>query len=340
MLANGAQLADQANAELGDVQATLRQIQEAVKQLQVAPTPQVPFQQGQLATWLHSIATTRQQAEALFKPLPNIAQKAYLPNNTLTVEQGGAFDAQDVDRLMRYLQQTAGKIDTELEQFNLQLDTALQHIPQELTFYNSFDPTNPQHQSNHFLGEGRYQQVLQQMQSSRLQVSEALQYAQLLNQPTIRQRQQLLAEVDKSIATYQDNYAKARKLIRMPEPASKDKKLQKIAQSTLSSYDYVGRIETLVINTDISHHKKETSEEEFDKVDVSLSGTITLSGTRTTYFYEWDEFQVATAEPVGDTYYIFYSTLRYFTSGASTTPLNKWIIGQRFQGSEIPKGNL
>lgn len=84
----------------------------------------------------------------------------------------------------------------------------------------------------------------------------------------------------------------------------------------------------------------ETSDTEFDKVDVSLSGNITLSGTKTTYKYAWDEFQVATAEAVGDTYYIYFTTLKRFTSAAPSTPLNRWIVSQRIESSEIPEANI
>ena len=139
---------------------------------------------------------------------------------------------------------------------------------------------------------------------------------------------------------YEKNYTKALELVRMPPAASDDSDLEDIAAETLSNYEDVGEIERLVINADKRHLTKETSEAKFDDIDVSLSGDITLTGTETTYFYEWDEFQVATAEPVGDKYYIFYNTLKFFTSGASTTPLNRWVIAGRFQGSEIPKDNI
>ncbi len=87
----------------------------------------------------------------------------------------------------------------------------------------------------------------------------------------------------------------------MPQAATEDAKLTAIAQKTLANYDYVGDVKRLVINTEKAHRTKTTSEEKFNDIDVSLSGTVTLTGTKTTYFYEWDEFQVATAEPVGDT---------------------------------------
>jgi hypothetical protein len=49
---------------------------------------------------------------------------------------------------------------------------------------------------------------------------------------------------------------------------------------------------------------------------------------------------VATAEEVGGSYFIFYNTLKYYTSGSATTPLNRWILSGRIQGSEIPEANI
>ena len=127
----------------------------------------------------------------------------------------------------------------------------------------------------------------------------------------------------------------------MPKDASTSKELFSIAKATLQNPDYeVGPIQRMVINSDKVKREKDTSDATFDKIDVSLSGTVTLTGTQTTYHYEWEQFQVATAEQVGDTYYIFYNTLKRFTSGASTTPLNRWIVSGRIQGREIPKANI
>ena len=168
----------------------------------------------------------------------------------------------------------------------------------------------------------------------------AAQTAALAIDPVYQERVALVKEVEATAALYEANYQKALALVRMPKAATTDAELTRIARETLSQYDTVGEIKRLVINAEKQHRTKETSEEKFTDIDVSLSGTVTLSGTKTTYFYEWDQFQVATAEPVGDKYHIFYTTLKYFTSGATTTPLNRWIVSGRLQGCEIPKANI
>ena len=210
----------------------------------------------------------------------------------------------------------------------------------ELVFYNEFDPSDRQHQSTHFLSAGRADEIRAELAQDYVTVSEAASYAERLNHDTYEGRMSVLEQVRSATDQYEANYAKARELVRMPKPASTDSELIGIAEETLANYEDVGEIKRLVVNLDKRHLSKETSESEFDDIDVSLSGTVTLTGTKTTYFYEWDEFQVATAEPVGDKFYIFYSKLKFYTSGAETTPLNRWIIASRIQGNEIPEANI
>ena len=95
-----------------------------------------------------------------------------------------------------------------------------------------------------------------------------------------------------------------------------------------------------MITKEKEHRSKETSTEKFNKIDVSLSNEVTISGTRTTYHYEWDEFNVAIAQKDEGKYYIYRTTFKYFTQGASSTPLNKWIISGHDRSSEIPETNL
>ncbi len=369
-------------AELGDVQARLRAINQRIRQLKRPPTPQEPYEAGELGQWLTALANLRTAAAKTYQPLPAIRQRAYLPDTRLTVEQGGAYDLKDVDRLQRSLIGLAKEIDTEVKAFGEHLELVVTNLHKGLAFYKEFDPADPSDQSNHFLLAGRADEIRARLAKDERTATEAAQYAKLIADPsyqrrlglakkappaakaggqpgpdkqaaakvaqqakptedvTYEKRLALVKEVQATAAAYEANYQKARELVRMPKAATQDAKLTDIAKKTLAGYDYVGDIKRLVINTEKAHRTKTTSEERYDKIDVSLSGTVTLTGTKTTYFYEWDEFQVATAEPVGDKHYIFYSTLKYFTSGASTTPLNKWIISARMQSSEIPEANI
>lgn len=327
-------------AELGDVQGKLTNIESQFRELKQPPTPQEPFAPGSLSQWLTGLATTRQAAAKLYEPLPVIKERAYLPNNTGVVQSGAAYDFNDVVRLENGILGLVNNIDSELKKFGENLTYMINHVREQVQYFTQFDPADEQDQVRHFLSEGRADEVRAQINRDLQNVAEAAHYAKLLNDPSYGERARLHTEIQGILQNYEAQYQKARELIRMPEAASTDSELTKIAKECLAQYDYIGHIERMVINAPKRHLSKETSEEKFDDVDVSLSGNVTLTGTKTTWFYEWDEFQVATAEPVGDKYYIFYNTLKYFTSGASTTPLNRWVLSARIQGPEIPKENI
>ncbi len=340
MIAFGKDLAAKELASLGDVQARLNETEGQMRQVGAPQAPMQPFEKGQLEAWLRSLAANRKAAIAIYQPLPEIRERAYLPNNPGTVEQGAPYDMQDVDRIERYLRDTVSQIDASLKEFTEQLSNAVRTETDSLSFYESFDPADPETQAQQFLGAGRADDIRQQLAKKHLLVSEAAEYSRLLKHDTLDERLALLSRIENVSKGYEESRLKALELVRMPKAVTTDTKLQDTAMKTLQSYDYVGEIKRLVINTEKTHRKMETSEAEFDKIDVGAGGKVTLSGTQTTYYYEWDEFQVATAEPIEDTHYIFYTTLKYYTSGAAKTPLNRWIISNRIQGSEIPLANI
>ncbi len=340
MIEFGQQYAAKELAELGDVQARLKALNLNIRQFKQPHTPQEPYQSGQLGQWLKQMATLRQAAAEAYKPLVVIKQKAYLPNTQLTVEQGGAYDMQDVERLERSLVDLVKSIDEDLKTFDAHLKFVVANLKEGLNLYNQWDPNDPTDQANQFLTQGRAEEILARLAQNKQTAIEATHYAQLLKHPLYEERATLVKTIQGTIDQYKANHKKALERVRMPKPATNNPELKTIAKETLDKYDYVGDVKRLVVNANKRHLSKETSEKEYDDVDVSLSGTITLTGTETKYFYEWDEFQVATAEPVGDKHYIFYTTLKYFTRGDSTTPLNKWIISNRIQSCEIPETNI
>lgn len=342
MVAFGKDMAAKELAALGDVQMRLKEIEGQMRQVSAPDAPRQPFEKGQLEAWLRDLAANRKAAIAVYQPLPDIKERAYLPNNPATVQQGAPYDMQDVDRIERYLRDTVSKIDGGLQQFTEQLTHSVRADTDNLSFYENFDPTDPEQQLQQFLGPGRADQIRQDLAKKHLLVSEAAKYSKLLKHDTLDERLALLARIEDVSKGYEAKRLKALELVRMPKAATTDSDLRETALKTLQSpdYDYVGEIKRLVINTPKTHRSMETSEAEFDKIDVGAGGKVTLSGTQTTYFYEWDEFQVATAEPVEDKYFIFYSSLKYYTSGAQNTPLNQWIISNRIQGSEIPLANI
>jgi hypothetical protein len=100
-------------------------------------------------------------------------------------------------------------------------------------------------------------------------------------------RQQQRETVNKAIAHLKMLAVSSLDAVRMPTAASTDAELLAIAAKTLEGKDYgVGKWQRLVINLDKRH--REHSEAWL------RPGTVT--STVSIYKYEWDEFQVTTAE--------------------------------------------
>lgn len=324
----------------GDVQARLAGLYQRVGESNPPPAPD-PLTPAGLEAWLSDLARIRQQAAADYQELAEIKENAYLPNNVGTVESGADFDMQNVDSMMRGLESNVRDLDNSIEQLAANLDLQMEQTSSTLDFYAALDPGNEKDRSNLFLGEGQLAENTAVLDKEIAGISAALAFDEALSRDTAASKQALLSRAQQVRADYISKRQAALEQSRMPEPASEDDELIEIAEETLKNPSYeVGEYLQLVVNADIAHHEKESSELEFDDIDVSLSGDITLTGTETTTFFEWDQFQVATAERVGDKVFIFYNTLRKFTRGGPTTPLNRWLVSARFQGSEILEENV
>lgn len=341
MLAIGRQLGAQATADLGDVQQRLRTFEERMRSVRVPPAPQAPYENDAIGVWFAAIAQVRAVAQADVPELQKIKAEASLPLTRGTVQQGAAYDSQDVDRLIRAHQDNLRRADQEGRQLQANLGAQVGEVERLLGWIDGLDPNDGHARSNNFLGEGNREEIHGQIATQRQIVEGALAFARSAGAPNVAQLEQLLQRTEAVRVNYDRRRAQALELSRMPQPASTDAELLKIARETLANPSYgVGEIKRLVINSDKVTRSKESSEVEVDEIDVSLAGDVTLSGTETTTHYEWDEYQVATAEPVGDRHYVFYNTLKFFRKGATTTTLNRWVLSGRIQGDEILAENI
>jgi hypothetical protein len=339
MIAFGQDHATKELAGLGDVQARLRAFDG---QLQRVPEPpEWPYEGNAVKEWVVAIAKAREAAAVNLQQLAVIRENAHLPDQRGTVGEGAAYDLQDLNRIDAGFRGNITRVDQSLEQFSANIDLQVSQVPDTLDYVAGLDPANEHDQTNSFLGPGNADELRGRLAKTRQFMTVAVGYDQLLGREQLAAHSEMLKRVDGAIAGFETQRARALNLVRMPKAASTDKSLLSIARETLKNPDYeVGPIKRMVVNSDKVHREQETSDIEFDKADVSLSGTVTLSGTETTYRYSWDQFQVATAEEVGGSYFIFYNTLKYYTSGSATTPLNRWILSGRIQGSEIPEANI
>ncbi len=342
MLVFGQQQAAKTISGLGDVQLQLKDIDSKMHAMKIPTIPVLPLKQGEIKIWLTQLASLRKHAVIAYKELEPIKKDAYLPNNRFTVQSGADYDFNDVNRMQRGLKDIASKVSSHIKTLDSNLETNIKMIYSNLSTVDILNPTDALTQTNSFLGKGSAKRVRDSLQKDLDLVTEAMSFATILkNDVSLRKKQILADKIKRSMVLYEENHALTLELVRMPKAVTTDSKLLAAAKKTLANKKYgVGQIQHMVINSDKVHRSKTTSQAEFNDVDVSLSGKITLKGTSTTYHYKWDEFQVATVEPDAGKLYLFYNTLKFFTSGDSTTPLNSWVLNKRFQGSEIPKANV
>ncbi len=137
--------------------------------------------------------------------------------------------------------------------------------------------------------------------------------------------------VERAVAHLQRLAVTALDAVRMPAAASDDAALVATATATLRRPEYgVGAWKRLVVSTaPVTRERRE--------------GWIRPDGDRamvTLYTYRWDEFQVTTAEPVGDEIWLFVHTLRHYHAGDPTTPVGRWVLSQRFESTRMLAENV
>lgn len=341
MILFGKDQAKTALEELGDVQGRLLTLQTHLRSRRPPDAPGLPYTSDGISNWFKQAKLVRSQTVTEYPPLEVIREKAWLPVTRGTVEQGAPFDMQDVSRLMHSLQSNVQSIDDTLKQLEANLEIQVEQIGHTLEWFNALDPADKQGMQMSFLGEGREAESLQRL-NKEFQIAEAaITFDKLLERKTLAQRESVRDSIEQAKTQYRVQREKALQLVRMPKPASTNSELIQIAKDTLANPNYeTGDIIRIIINSDKVTRESESSQIDIDDVDVGLSGKVKMSGTQTTTRYKWEQYQVATAEPVNDKFFIFYNTLKYYTAGGTTTPLNQWIRTGRIQGNEIPKKNI
>jgi uncharacterized protein YjdB len=308
----------------GDVQTVLRGMEENTPTL-----PRTLIREGYTFTQQDIENFTRQNHEAIryyrdnLQKLQQIKQNAYLPLTPGTVRQGAKYDKQDVDRLIGSFSRNLRQAEANLNEWTAHMKHQTRQLEVDLDRFHYLPAT-----ADNFANEEAYNDRVQQLNSM-------LRTAQATDDP------RLVQKVQQAMQAHQTQRGEVLKTVRMPAAKSDDKELLAVASSILKSPEYgADYIQRMVINADLQNYEKESSETRYDDVDVSLSGKVTLTGEKTTYHYTWQQFQVTTAERIGQRYFMFHNTFKYFTRGSTITPLRKWVLSMRIQGNEILKENI
>ena len=342
MISFGQQQAKATLAELGDVQAILKKLYADIRARPAPSGPSMPFTSEAITNWIDSAIVVRKNAITDFKRLQPIIDKAWLPASTGTVEQGAKFDLQNATGMQRGLQGDVEKIDSTVKRIESNLVVQLESVAMTLDWYDKLDPANYNDRVNSFLGEGDEAEALKRLNEALQHAEAAVTFDKRLKRDSLPQRQAFRDRALSNINRYKSQRIQALQFARMPKTASTNKELLEIARKALANTadSGAGEIIRLVINSDKVERESESSKLDIDEVDVNASGDLTMSGTQTTTRYKWQQFQVASAEPVGDKFYIFYYTLKYYLAGSTSTVLNRWLVKGRSKSSEILKENI
>ncbi|MEM7203088.1 MAG: hypothetical protein AAF628_22700 [Planctomycetota bacterium] len=245
----------------------------------------------------------------------------------------GGIDQQKRSSLESWIGGTWLRRLNELEQgIGGQVRLNAEHAKRTADFVLETDPSNQSHVANRILGEGSFDQQMQQLQAALNDVDTAAAWDLAFSvEGKGDERKAQRAHVEKAVEHLRRVAVAALDQVRMPAAASTDAELVEIAKKTLANKKYgVGEVLRLVINAPKEHREK-------DSGDISHG---TVSTTVTVYHYAWDQYQVCTVEKEGEEFWMYFNTLKYFTSGATTTPLNRWVLSGRFKGTRILEENI
>ncbi len=344
MVAFGRNEAAKQSSTLGDVQAILAGIEEKLRANRAPQWLPPPFTEQEAQAWVQRAVVAKQVAQEAIAEIERIAPTAHLPNNTGTVQQGAPYDRQDLDRLHRFAHSITQDIGKAVQETTNNLKTQFEAQNRELDYFRGLDPEKDSDRMNAFLKEGAEAEIYGRLDKHLALARSVVIYQQALGHEPTASSTARVAEIVALRQTYAENRVKAIGDSRLPEPKSTDPARLAIAKEILANPDYeFGQHGPIVLTTeDIVDREKQVSRAEIKDVDVSLSGDITLSGTETTWNYQWQEFKFATPikEAESGDWYIWWITAKNFSSGWERTPIGRWISGGATKGDLILEENF
>lgn len=334
---------DQKNS-LGDVQAQLKMIESTLFSYKAPDALSAPFGKPKADAWVLLAAKVKRTAKESIEKIQTIDKAANLAkNNPGTVQQGALYDKQDINRLMRYANSQIQKIDKATQTTMDNLKSNLAGVRNELDYFRNLDPKNPSHKANAFLKEDASERIHGQLDKKLAIAKSAAFFMLAFGQPPSEGIQSLINEINGLKKSYSKKQSLAIGENKLPNAKSDDSSLTQIAKNILDKKQYqFGEHGPIVLTSKgVIDQEREESEERFTDIDVSLSGDITLHGTKTTWNYRWKEFKFAAPilDKNGD-WYVWWITARKFSSGGSKTPIEQWVAGRVVKGSMILKDNF
>lgn len=306
----------------GDIDARLAEIKKRVHEIKVPELNSYPQTQEQITAYAKGLDAVRAHIAEDGAWLASIEGKV-----PLSVEQGNIFR-----RAKSEVQVSKPKgIERSLAIATQTMDRWAEDQNRLLEFFESTDPNDPNHRANRLLAKGKYKEGLERLAEVKTAVENVAFYDKAIKRQNAPDRSAQRARVDKAIADFKANFRTALTTIRMPDAKSTDDKLHKVVAEVFARSKYGYEAERVVINSPLKSYEKETG---------NISRSSITTATMTVYKYKWDQFQATTAERVGDDYYLFYNTFKFYHAADPKTPTQAWILSDRFQSSQILKENI
>lgn len=307
--------AEATEKSFGDIPATVAAIEQRFRE---TPVPQALRE-------FHSKEAVVTYAESMKKAYADSVQAArYLQQ---VDGRTGQVDKQTIQRLLHWADHDRMRqIDESLRETRNHLDGHWAQYQGVIDFRASDDPADPNHRANRFLLQGRFEENVTQLKEGLQFVSVAEAYERALGAEDDGTRSQQQAALQGALGKYEADFQLALSTMRMT-PGTGDSELERIAADTLQNPNYGVNLPWKRLEVGKKAHREEARSE--------ISGNSLI-----TNLYKWDEFQVRTAEQVDGKWYVFINDLKYFYSGASTTPLDRWLVADRWQGEQILEENI
>jgi hypothetical protein len=317
-----AQSAGAATAQYGDVNARLAEIDGHARGVQVPPPLTGSATRDEAAAYGAAIAGIRRQSAEDLAWLNGINGKV-----PLTPEQAESFNrSQNALAVV-----TPQQVDQSLLNSQAALDSAVQQGLTYAELLNNADTGNADDQANLMTGAGKFEEYQKNLAAGLVAVDAAAALDAAVSRGDAPDRAAQRARIAAALEKYQGSHGAALASVRLPEARSTDTELIAIAEEVLKRPEYGYQWKRLVVNADLQHFDKMTG-----SIDENTSSDLVVS----VYHWVWDEFQVTTAEPRDGKWYLYTNKLRRFTSGGPTTPTGRWILADRFEGSEILEANI
>ncbi|WP_395020968.1 hypothetical protein [Dongia sp.] len=317
-----AQSAGAAVAQYGDVNARLAEIDGHARGFKVPPPLTGSATKDEAAAYGVAIAGIRRQSAEDLAWLDSINGKV-----PLTADQVESFNRSQSALAVV----TPQEVNQSLLNSQAALDAAVQQGLTYADLLNNADTGNADDQANLITGAGKFEEYQKNLETGLVAVDAAAALDGAVARTDAPDRAAQRAKIAGALEKYQGSHSEALASVRMPEARSSDAELVAIAEEVLRRPEYGYQWKRLVVNADLQHFDKMTG-----SIDENTSSDLVVS----VYHWVWDEFQVTTAEQRDGRWYLYANKLRHFTSGGPTTPTGRWILADRFEGSEILEANI